>query len=106
MRLTARETVAMETPARRATSRMLTVAGRLRSDEFFRGVVTAGGIVSFPVFLNQSGYYTSCKNYLETVICLVFNAGWRPRLQAKRRIEGGFWKAFPKGRSVVCGSCC
>jgi hypothetical protein len=45
MRLTARETVAIETPARRATSRMLTAAGRRLG--FFRGLFTAGKIVRF-----------------------------------------------------------
>jgi hypothetical protein len=46
MRLTARETVAMETPARLATSRMLTVPGRPVA--LFLGVFTSGSILRFP----------------------------------------------------------
>jgi hypothetical protein len=45
MRLTARDTVAIETPARRATSRMLTAVGRRLG--FFLGLFTAGKIVRF-----------------------------------------------------------
>jgi hypothetical protein len=45
MRFTARETVAIETPARRATSRMLTAVGRRLG--FFLGLFTAAKIVRF-----------------------------------------------------------
>jgi hypothetical protein len=47
MRFTARETVAIDTPARRATSRMLTALGRLFAG-LFLGLLTAGMIVRFP----------------------------------------------------------
>jgi hypothetical protein len=45
--LTARETVAIDTPARRATSRMLTAAGR-RFGGLLLGTFTGDSILRFP----------------------------------------------------------
>jgi hypothetical protein len=53
MRFTARETVAIETPARRATSRMLTAPGRRLGGLFLR-LLTGTTIVRFLV-VSQSG---------------------------------------------------
>jgi hypothetical protein len=66
MRLTERETVAMETPARRATSRMLTAAGRSRLDGFFLEPLTGKEILRFPavsqVRLNREERQTGFNN--------------------------------------------
>ena len=101
MRLTARETVAMETPARRATSRMLMDPGRLRSDERFLGVVTLEGLYPFPVFLNQKECTGLGGSVLKTGICFVFSADERPEFQGKKDKCRRVWKAFPRDRSFI-----
>jgi hypothetical protein len=67
MRFTARETVAMDTPARLATSRMLT-RGRRWLDGFCRGAFTVKGIIRFPVVSQSPFARKSIVTCIETVV--------------------------------------
>jgi hypothetical protein len=66
--LTARETVAIDTPARRATSRMLMAPGR-RFVALFLGALTVKGLYAYPVFLSRECAGAGRINIVETVFC-------------------------------------
>jgi len=64
----------MDTPARRATSRMLTLAGRRRSEGAFRTGLTVKGLYAFPLFLNLYSIQVFLLNIFNSIlyICITF----------------------------------
>jgi hypothetical protein len=97
MWLTARETVAMETPARLATSRMLAAPDLRWSEVAFLDVLTVKRLYAFPLFLKNQSAQKMCANGLKVVSCAEFSErGPGPgtvRIGKKR-------KAFPENQEL------
>jgi len=93
MWLTVRETVAIETPARLATSRILTALGRRRSEDLFLAALTSGSIVTVPGVSQVSSASMGDWNWRESKrIAMIQRAG----RELKEGGNGQMWKAFPR----------
>src|SRR5271163_4658080 len=93
MWLTVRETVAIETPARLATSRILTALGWRRSEDLFLAALTSGSIVTVPGVSQVSSASMGDWNWRESKrIAMIQRAG----RELKEGGNGQMWKAFPR----------
>ena len=94
--MTARDTVAMETPARLATSRMLTAEGRL-FDWLLRGTLTVNRLYAYRAFLEGGPGYKRCaRGFKDGVYAAIFTFGADGSLHLIVT-DWVFWKAFPWG---------